>query len=44
MATIHDSVIEALRWAGCLNAITPFEMASVPVIAAHPSAKPRTRR
>ena len=44
MATIHPSVIAALRWAGALNAITPLEIASVPVIAAHPSAKPRISR
>ena len=30
--------------AGALNACTPFEIASVPVIAAQPSAKPRMRR
>ena len=38
------SVIDALRGAGALNADIPFEMASVPVIAAQPSAKPRNIR
>ena len=38
------SVIDALRCAGDRNADMPFEIASVPVMAAQPSAKPRSMR
>ena len=41
IATIQPSVIAAFFGAGALNAATPFEIASVPVIATHPSANPR---
>jgi hypothetical protein len=44
IATIQPSVTAAFLWAGALKAITPFEIASVPVIAAHPSANPRINR
>ena len=44
MPAIQPSVIAALRALGGLNAVTPFEIASVPVIAEHPSANPRRTR
>src|SRR5579863_2897442 len=44
MATIQPSVAAAFRDAGDSNAVTPFEIASVPVMAAQPSAKPRSSR
>ena len=44
MVAIQPSVIAAFFEPGALNAPTPFEIASVPVIATHPSAKPRRMR
>ena len=44
MVTIQASVIAALREAGALKAPTPLEIASVPVMATHPSAKARSMR
>src|SRR5512133_3361277 len=44
IAAIQASVIEAFRALGFRNAPTPFEIASVPVMATQPSAKPRRIR
>src|SRR6478672_3088110 len=44
IAAIHPSVTAAFRELGRRNAPTPFEIASVPVIATHPSANPRRMR
>ena len=44
MPTIHPSVFAAFFGAGARKAVIPFEIASVPVIAAHPSANPRSMR
>jgi hypothetical protein len=44
IAAIHPSVVAAFFELGCRNAPTPFEIASVPVIATHPSANPRRMR
>jgi hypothetical protein len=41
MAAIIPSVMEAFRLSGGLKAGTPFEMASVPVIALQPPANAR---
>src|SRR3954470_8954816 len=44
IAAIHPSVRAAFLELGFLNAPTPFEIASVPVIATQPSANPRRMR
>src|SRR3954469_20051719 len=44
IVAIQPSVVAAFRAPGDLNAPTPFEIASVPVIATHPSANPRRMR
>ncbi len=44
IAAIQPSVMAAFLALGDLNALTPLEMASVPVIATHPSANPRRMR
>ena len=44
MPAIQPSVVAAFRELGDRNALTPLEMASVPVIATHPSAKARRIR
>ena len=44
MAAIQVSVAAALRDPGALNAPTPLEMASVPVIATHPPENARSMR
>src|SRR5437588_10316043 len=44
IAAIHPNVSAAFFALGDLNALTPFEIASVPVIATQPSAKARSTR
>src|SRR5581483_1095260 len=42
--TIHTRVVAAFFDAGDLKTMTPFEIASVPVMAEHPSANARNSR
>ena len=44
IAAIHPSVVAAFFELGRRNALTPLEMASVPVMATHPSANARKIR
>ena len=44
IATIQPKVTAAFRDDGGLNTCTPLEIASVPVMATHPSANPRISR